>query len=69
MFSGRVLDQTMPEDRIHIKARLVKFSWQRGVKIGNIYMLAEAGQTTGPNMYFFLIPWATPGISASINNS
>ncbi|XP_023342644.1 mitogen-activated protein kinase kinase kinase 4 isoform X2 [Eurytemora carolleeae] len=31
---GRVLDQTMPEDRIHIKARLVKFSWQRGVKIG-----------------------------------
>ena len=38
LFSGRVLDQTMPEDRIHIKARLVKFSWQRGVKIGNIYI-------------------------------
>jgi hypothetical protein len=32
--AGRVLDKTQPEDRIHIKARLVKFSWQRGVKIG-----------------------------------
>lgn len=31
---GQVLDQTQPEDRIHIKARLVRFSWQRGVKIG-----------------------------------
>jgi len=31
---GRVMDKTQPEDRIHIKARLVKFSWQRGVKIG-----------------------------------
>ena len=34
MYAGRVLDKTQPEDRIHIKARLVKFSWQRGVKIG-----------------------------------
>ena len=33
-WSGQVLDQTQPEDRIHIKARLVRFSWQRGVKIG-----------------------------------
>ena len=32
--SGQVLDQTQPGDRIHIKARLVRFSWQRGVKIG-----------------------------------
>lgn len=31
---GQVLDTTQPEDRIHIKARMVKFSWQRGVKIG-----------------------------------
>jgi len=31
---GQVLDKTQPEDRIHIKARLVRFSWQRGVKIG-----------------------------------
>jgi len=31
---GQVLDQTQPEGRIHIKARLVRFSWQRGVKIG-----------------------------------
>ena len=28
------MDKTQPEDRIHIKARLVRFSWQRGVKIG-----------------------------------
>ena len=33
-WSGQVLDQTQPEDRVHIKARLVRFSWQRGVKIG-----------------------------------
>ena len=32
--AGQVLDQTQPEGRIHIKARLVRFSWQRGVKIG-----------------------------------
>ena len=31
---GQVLDKTQPEGRIHIKARLVRFSWQRGVKIG-----------------------------------
>ena len=34
VWTGRVLDKTQPEDRIHIKARLVKFSWQRGNKIG-----------------------------------
>ena len=31
---GKVLDKAVHEDRIHIKARQVRFSWQRGVKIG-----------------------------------
>ena len=31
---GQVLDTTQHEDRFHIKARQVRFSWQRGVKIG-----------------------------------
>jgi len=31
---GKVLDKAIPEDKIHIKARQVRFSWQRGVKIG-----------------------------------
>ena len=34
--AGQVLDLTESEDRIHIKSRLVRFSWQRGVKIGKI---------------------------------
>ena len=31
---GQVLDKPQQEDRFHMKARQVKFSWQRGVKIG-----------------------------------
>ena len=31
---GKVLDKAVHEDKIHIKARQVRFSWQRGVKIG-----------------------------------
>ena len=31
---GKVLNKAVHEDRIHIKARQVRFSWQRGVKIG-----------------------------------
>ena len=34
--AGQVLDLTESEDRIHIKSRLVRFSWQRRVKIGKI---------------------------------
>ena len=29
-----MLDKAVHEDKIHIKARQVRFSWQRGVKIG-----------------------------------
>ena len=33
--AGQVLDLLEPQNRIHIiKSRLVRFSWQRGVKIG-----------------------------------
>ena len=31
---GKVLDKVVTEDKVHIRARQVKFSWQRGVKIG-----------------------------------
>merc|ERR1719270_788567 len=31
---GKVLDKPVFEDGLHIKARQVRFSWQRGVKIG-----------------------------------
>lgn len=33
-FIGCVLDKARREDRIHIKAKTVAFSWQRGNKIG-----------------------------------
>ena len=31
-----VLDKVHREDRIHIKAKTVNFSWQRGNKIGQV---------------------------------
>ena len=34
MIVGKVLDKVVTEDKVHIRARQVKFSWQRGVKIG-----------------------------------
>ena len=46
--SGRVLDKTLHEDRIHIKARVVKFSWQRGVKIGQILCFSLKEQRARP---------------------
>ena len=33
-----VLDKVHREDRIHIKAKTVNFSWQRGNKIGQVRM-------------------------------
>ena len=32
--TGKVLDKVVTEDKVHIRARQVKFPWQRGVKIG-----------------------------------
>merc|ERR1719273_538490 len=31
---GTVLEKTLHADRVHVKSKLVRFSWQRGVKIG-----------------------------------
>ena len=36
---GKVLDKVVTEDKVHIRARQVKFSWQRGVKIGESHNL------------------------------
>ena len=36
---GKVLDKAVHEDKIHIKARQVRFSWQRGVKIGMLFFV------------------------------
>jgi hypothetical protein len=54
---GQVLDKTQPEDRIHVKAKLVRFSWQRGVKIGknihigNFFKFYCIGQGTFGKVY------------------
>ena len=49
---GKVLDKAVHEDRIHIKARQVRFSWQRGVKIGGL----QINQIRESYRFFFARP-------------